>query len=190
MLPIVLNCADWPVLLAGEGELALRRLAMLDEAGCRCVDVYGPATDQALRDAAADRFHSGLPGEDVVAAHRLLLVAGLSAQDGASLAALARRHCVLVHVGDDVALCDFHMPAMVRRGALLLTASTGGASPALAARLRAWLGDRFGPEWGERLDRAGHLRAELRATGRNAELSSAVNALADREGWFEELTRR
>jgi precorrin-2 dehydrogenase/sirohydrochlorin ferrochelatase len=190
MLPIVLDCADWPVLLAGQGAAAVRRLATLNDAGCRRVVVYGPENDHALRDAAGDRFRPGLPGEDAIAGHRLLLLAGLSAHDNAALAALARRHRVLLHVQDELPLCDFHMPATVRRGALLLTASTGGASPALAARLRAWLEVRFGPEWGEHLERAARLRADLKAAGRSAELGPAVNALADREAWFDEPARR
>jgi precorrin-2 dehydrogenase/sirohydrochlorin ferrochelatase len=190
VLPIVLDCADWPILLAGAGEPASRRLATLDAAGCRHVVVFGPPADRALRDAAGDRFRAGLPGEDVIAVQRLLLLAGLSPRDSAALAALARRHRVLVNAGDAPSLCDFHLPAMVRRGALLLTASTGGTSPALAARLRAWLEARFGPEWGERVARAARLRAELRDEGRNAEIGPAVNALADREAWFDEPAGR
>jgi precorrin-2 dehydrogenase/sirohydrochlorin ferrochelatase len=184
MLPIVLDCADWPILLAGAGALAARRLATLDAAGCRRVTVFGPAEDATLRDAAGDRFCPGLPAEEVIAAHRLLLVAGLAPRDGAVLAAGARRRRVVVNVEDDPPLCDFHMPAMVRRGALVLTASTGGASPALAARLRAWLADRFGPEWADRVTRSAALRAELRSTGRAAEAGRAVNALIDRERWL------
>ncbi len=185
MLPVVLDCALWPILLAGKGTAAVRRLAMLDEAGCRHVTVFGPETDAPLREAAGTRFRAGLPSEEDVAAARLLLAAGLSAADRAAMAGLARRHRVLLHVEDDLPHCDFHMPAALRRGSLLLTASTGGASPALASRIRAWLGERFGPEWSERLERVARLRAELKSSGRNAELGPAVNALADREGWFD-----
>ena len=147
--------------------------------------MFCPAADDAtLRAPRWRRFHVGLPAEVAIAAHRLLLVAGLPPSDGAALAALARRHRVVVNVEDDPPLCDFHMPAMVRRGALLLAASTSGASPALAARIRAWLADRFGPEWADRADRAAALRAELRAAGRAAEAGRAVNALVDRERWL------
>ena len=67
------------------------------------------------------------------------------------LAALARSERVLVNVEDRPALCDFHSVAEVRRGDLLLTVSTGGASPGLAARIRARLAAEFGPEWAERV---------------------------------------
>ena len=51
--------------------------------------------------------------------------------------ARARAGGVLVNVEDVIGWCDFHNPSIVRRGDLLLTVSTGGQSPGLAARIRA-----------------------------------------------------
>ena len=66
---------------------------------------------------------------------------------------------MLVNVEDRPALCDFHSVAEVRRGDLLLTVSTGGASPGLAARIRARLAAEFGPRMG------GPARSAARASG-------------------------
>jgi siroheme synthase (precorrin-2 oxidase/ferrochelatase) len=41
-----------------------------------------------------------------------------------------------------------HTAAAVRRGDLLLAVSTGGTSPALAARIRRELAERYGAEYG------------------------------------------
>ena len=60
---------------------------------------------------------------------QLLFVAGLPEGEARHLAGRARALGVLVNVEDVLPLCDFHVPAMVRRGDLLLTASTGGAVP-------------------------------------------------------------
>jgi siroheme synthase (precorrin-2 oxidase/ferrochelatase) len=54
---------------------------------------------------------------------------------------------VLLNVVDQPALCDFIMPAIVARGDLVIATSTGGASPALAKRIRHDLEDTFGPEY-------------------------------------------
>jgi siroheme synthase-like protein len=67
----------------------------------------------------------------------------------AAIAQEARDRGVLVNVMDDVPNCDFAAPAVVRRGELLLAIGTGGASPALAKRLREDLGERFGEHWAE-----------------------------------------
>jgi siroheme synthase-like protein len=66
-----------------------------------------------------------------------------------AIARAARERGVWVNVMDDVANCDFAAPAVVRRGELILAIGTGGASPALARRLREELDERFGEHWAE-----------------------------------------
>ena len=77
-----------------------------------------------------------------------------------AVAADARAAGVLVNVMDDVPNCDFAAPAIVRRGDLIVAIGTGGRAPALASRLRAELGERFGPGWSELVDVVGRVRAE------------------------------
>ena len=98
-----------------------------------------------------EKLRRVLPSQPDMAALQVLWIAGLPVDAAAALAALARSERVLVNVEDRPQLCDFHSVAEVRRGDLLLTVSTGGASPGLSARIRARLATEFGPEWGERL---------------------------------------
>jgi siroheme synthase-like protein len=67
----------------------------------------------------------------------------------ARISAAARRAGALVNIVDDIPACDWAMPAIVRRGELLIAIGTGGASPALARKLRERLGAEYGPEWAE-----------------------------------------
>jgi precorrin-2 dehydrogenase/sirohydrochlorin ferrochelatase len=86
-----------------------------------------------------------------------------SSDDPAARAAIfaeARARGVLVNVMDDPVHCDFAAPAVVRRGELAIAISTGGASPALARRLREELEERFGPEWEEIAALVGAVRTE------------------------------
>ena len=73
-------------------------------------------------------------------------------EPSARLVQLARDAGVPVNVEDVPELCDFHVPATVRRGDLLLTISTGGRAPGLSRILREWLEDRFDEQWTARLD--------------------------------------
>lgn len=75
------------------------------------------------------------------------ITGGGSLQERTAVYRAARSRGVLVNVIDDVPRCDFAAPAVVRRGDLAIAVSTGGRVPALAARLRAELDRRFGPEW-------------------------------------------
>jgi uroporphyrin-III C-methyltransferase/precorrin-2 dehydrogenase/sirohydrochlorin ferrochelatase len=66
-----------------------------------------------------------------------------------AIAREARARGVLVNVMDDIPNCDWAAPATVRRGELALAISTGGASPALAKKLRVQLSAEFGKEWAD-----------------------------------------
>ncbi len=72
----------------------------------------------------------------------------------------ARMAGALVNVVDDIPACDWAMPAIVRRGELLLAIGTGGASPALARKLRERLEAEYGPEWAEVLRVLREVREE------------------------------
>ena len=68
---------------------------------------------------------------------------------------------VLVDVVDSPELCSFTVPAVVRRGSLTLTVSSGGQSPALSAHIRRELQDTFGPEYSALTDILGELRGHV-----------------------------
>ena len=114
---------------------------------------------------------------------RALWIVGLPDDEAVELAALARSERVLVNVEDRPALCDFHSVAEVRRGDLLLTVSTGGASPGLAARIRARLAEEFGPEWA---DRVALLRDAVarHGVGTGRDVAALTDALLHANGWL------
>ena len=100
-------------------------------------------------------------------------IVDLPLAQAAPLARAARAAGCLVNVEDVIELCDFHNPAQVRRGDLLLTVSTGGKSPGLAARIRSELARTFGPEWSDRLNR---IAAQARGVAAPRPLSRRARA--------------
>ncbi|MDE2183803.1 MAG: hypothetical protein KGJ78_12360 [Alphaproteobacteria bacterium] len=115
----------------------------------------------------------------------VLFIAGLARSSAEALAARVRLQGVLVNVEDVPELCDFHVPAIVRRGALMLTASTAGCSPGLARRLREWLSDKFGTEWEERIETLRDLREQWRAQGLQPDdISNRTRTLVEKKGWL------
>jgi siroheme synthase-like protein len=81
----------------------------------------------------------------------------------ARVGAESKERGLLVNVVDDPANCTFIVPAVARRGELSIAVSTGGRSPALAARIREKLEGLFGPEYEEWVDLLGKLRETLAA---------------------------
>ena len=167
MLPIVLN-SNLHVGLMGAGEGLARRAELLRQAG-----------------VAPVIFDRPVPADAEVATLKVLFIAGLDDEAARSLAAKARGLGVLVNVEDVPELCDFHVPALVRRGDLVLTISTGGRSPGLSRLLREDLERRFGPEWNEHLDEISGLRGEWRANGLSAnEISQRTRDVVAERGWL------
>lgn len=169
MLPIVLNPTTVRFGAAGRGDSLKRRLEVLSKAGLGHVSV----------------FDGRLPNEQELAQLAVLFVAGLDAIQSKELAAAARSARVLVNVEDVPELCDFHVPASVRRGDLLITVSTGGQSPGLARLLREELEQRFGPEWSDRMEEIARSRTEWRAAGIDpGGVSEHTRALVKSRGWL------
>jgi len=73
----------------------------------------------------------------------------------------ARKAGLLVNVADAPDLCDFQVPAVVRRESLNIAVSTNGTSPALAAKIRRELEDRYGDEYADLLRLMSRLRARI-----------------------------
>jgi precorrin-2 dehydrogenase/sirohydrochlorin ferrochelatase len=168
MLPIILDGSNLNIGIAGAGDGLARRLAMLAAAGITEPIVY------------RDR----LPGAADLATLHILFIAGLDEGRSHELAGAAHLAGVMVNVEDAPSLSDFHVPAQVRRGDLLLTVSTGGRAPGLSHALREDLQRRFGPEWAGHLDEIADLRAQWRAEGLSPKLvSERTQALLSERGW-------
>ena len=99
------------------------------------------------------------PGD--VAGAALVIAATGDWQVNAAVAEEARQRDIPVNVVDDPHLCTFTVPAVVRRGELLVAISTGGQSPAFARYLRETLEKLVDPAYGELLALLGHLRSQV-----------------------------
>ena len=148
----------------GGGQVAARKVAALQEAGA-CPVVISPALCEPLqRQAEAGEicaiwraYHSG----DLAGA-RLVIAATDDPETNEAVWREAESLGCLVNVVDDPAHCNFYVPATVRRGALTISITTGGSSPALARRLREALELQFDANYGPYLVLLGELRPLVR----------------------------
>jgi precorrin-2 dehydrogenase/sirohydrochlorin ferrochelatase len=183
MIAVALDPSATPMAVAGRGSAALHRHRALRSAGATEAPLFcdrpdslppGPDLSPSLR--------CYLPSGTELAGLRALWITGLPDDLTAELAALAHAARVLVNVEDRPGLCDFHSVAEVRRGDLLLTVSTGGASPGLAARIRARLATDYGPEWAERLELLRGFRTKWRRD--RQDVTALTDALLQANGWL------
>lgn len=181
MLPIVLDSDQISVLLVGAGPLVERRYQLLKAAGVADLTVFAVGPDVDIEGAI-----SGLPTPADLEGIAVLFIAGLDRELAVTLVAEARAQGVLVNTEDDRALCDFHVPASVRRGDLLFTVSTGGASPGLARRLRKHIEAEFGEEWDARVSELSAQRTKWREEGLDLKsIAEKSEAWIDSKGWLK-----
>jgi uroporphyrin-III C-methyltransferase/precorrin-2 dehydrogenase/sirohydrochlorin ferrochelatase len=142
-LPAFLNLDGGTVIIAGGGELALRKARLVAQSGAALTIFTGdgaPRADFDEETLGAAKLRQGLPTlEDLTENCRLLIAATGSDECDERLAALARQARVPVNVVDRPELCDVTIPSIVRRGDLVIGISTGGAAPVLGRRLREHL---------------------------------------------------
>lgn len=81
----------------------------------------------------------------------------------------AERRNLLCNIADRPEICNFILPAIVRRGSFMIAISTAGKSPAFAKHIRQRLETQFGPEYGILLDLMGAIRNKLLAEAHEPE---------------------
>jgi siroheme synthase-like protein len=165
--PVFLEMKGRPCVVVGGGTVAERKVEGLLAAGAR-VTVISPELTAALATLKeegrlqhiARTYREGdLKGYEVAAA---------ATDDGAvnaEVAAEGRRRRVWVNAVDDAPNCDFILPSVIRRGDIVIAVSTGGASPALARRLRQELEAFLDEDYAPLAELLQEVRQELRSQG-------------------------
>jgi len=161
--PVNLDIRGKLAVIVGGGAVAARKCLTLLAADAR-VTVIAPALAVPLRELAEKGKVTHLPRKfapgDLAGAF-LVFAATDSRTVNRTVAQEAREHGIPADIADAPELSAFTSPAVLTRGELLLTVSTGGASPALARKIRAELEMRYGPEYGAALKLLGKVREKL-----------------------------
>jgi siroheme synthase-like protein len=145
-----------PVLVVGGGPVAREKVEALLECGAS-VTVVAPEIDPELDRPGVALVRRAYRTTDLEG--RLLVVAATSTEEvNRRVFRDAEARGILCNVVDVPALCSFILPAVHRQGPIAVAVSTGGASPALAQRLRDDIAEVVGPRHAELADELRALR--------------------------------
>ena len=183
--PVFLVLKGRPCLVIGGGKVAERKVTGLLAAGGQ-VTVISPGCTEGLRARQASGLIRWLkrryqPGD--LAGVFLAIAATDETQVNEAVAHEAEERGIPLNVVDATPLCSFITPSVVRRGAVTLAIATGGASPALAKRIRIALEESGALDYAEMADMVAEVRAELQARG------TTVDPGAWQEGLNQEVLR-
>ena len=130
-------------LVVGGGTVATEKVRGLLDADAR-VTVVAPEVEDELSALPVRIERRAFTRSDVVG--RFLVIAATNSRSvNADVSSVASERSTPCNVADDPELCSFILPAIVRHDPIVVGVSTGGASPALAQRIRSDVAALIGP---------------------------------------------
>lgn len=179
LFPLFVELSGRPCLVLGGGAIATRKVDGLLAAGA-FITIVSPAITDPLaafvEEGRVRHVARGYADGDLEG----FVLAFAATDDGtinAAVAAEGRRRGVWVNAADDPASCDFILPSVLRRGALTVAVSTGGASPALARVVREQIEACVPEGYAALADVAADVRRSLRAQHHALDAGTWVGAL-------------
>jgi precorrin-2 dehydrogenase / sirohydrochlorin ferrochelatase len=157
LYPVNLVVAGRRVLVVGGGRVAAEKARGLLAAGA-IVHVVGSAIGEEVR-ALGVTWDERAYQRGEVSGYRLAVACTNDRVTNQAVFDDGEWAGVWVNAADDPERCSYTLPARLDRGRVLVTVSTGGHSPALAA----WLRDRLSEQVGDEVDTLAALLAEARA---------------------------
>jgi siroheme synthase-like protein len=143
-------------LVVGGGAVAHEKVAGLLDCGAS-VTVVAPTIDDDLRARPVELVERPFEAADLQG-RQLVIAATDDRSVNQAVSRAAAERGLLCNVADDPELCSFILPAIVRHDPILVGVSTGGASPALAQRIRRDIAELIGPEHAQLARRLEALR--------------------------------
>jgi precorrin-2 dehydrogenase/sirohydrochlorin ferrochelatase len=180
--PIFLELSGRRVVVVGGGAVAVRKAQALLAAGARLV-VVAEQIDNMLtvlcRDKKAELIKSKY-SKDYLAEAVLTIAATNNPQLNRRIYKDCQELEVLCNVVDEPELCDFFVPAVVKRGDLQIAIGTEGHCPAYAGHIRKKLEKIFTEEHGQFLAELEALRKQIITdVAEPAERKAMLGELAD-----------
>jgi uroporphyrin-III C-methyltransferase/precorrin-2 dehydrogenase/sirohydrochlorin ferrochelatase len=178
--PVFFDLAGQKVLIVGGGEVALRKVSLLERTGASITVVAPIIAPELMARAAAGQLTLAIRefAADDLDGARLVIVATSRRAVNRWIANLSESRNIPVNVVDDREASRFIVPAIIDRDPVMVAISTGGTSPVLARRLRERLEAMIPKRIGElaswlRALRAG-TRLKLRDTDERRRFFEAV----------------
>lgn len=180
--PIFLELGGRRVVLVGGGSVAVRKARALLDAGARLVVVAEKASDALTDLGTQNRIEliRAKYSKPYITGAVLVIAATDNVKVNEQIYADCQALEILCNVVDDPRLCDFFVPAVVRRGDLQITVGTEGYCPAYAGHLRKKLETMFTAEHGQFLAELEIARSQIiKEITTGADRKSLLGELAD-----------
>jgi precorrin-2 dehydrogenase/sirohydrochlorin ferrochelatase len=171
LYPVTLDINGMLCLVIGGGKVASRKVDGLLSCGAK-IRIISPVLNSHLaervRNGDVQWLEKDYEEGDLQGA-ALVFATTDHPEIQARIVAEAKASAILVNVADMPQACSFQVPATFRQGGLLLTAATGGCSPALAAQIKLEFEASYGPEYATLVAMMDSVRGDVVSSGGSQE---------------------
>jgi precorrin-2 dehydrogenase/sirohydrochlorin ferrochelatase len=140
LYPIMLNMSGQQAVIIGGGDVAARKLSDLILAGADVKIISPEFNDDLIKTSELFKDRITLIKREYekndLAGALLVFSATNDTDVNREIFNEAKEKNILINAVDDPPNCSFYIPSFIRKGDLIFSVSTSGASPAMAARLR------------------------------------------------------
>ncbi|MFU0824644.1 precorrin-2 dehydrogenase/sirohydrochlorin ferrochelatase family protein [Clostridium sp.] len=160
--PLMIDIEDKLIAVIGGGKVALRKVKKFLEFQGK-VRVISPEFLDEFKELK-NRFSGKLEiiedkfKEDYIKDAFLVIGATDRAEINKDISTYCRKNNILCNIIDNMGLSDFIVPSSIKRGSLVISISTMGKSPSLAAKIKRDLENTYSEEYEEYIDLLGEAR--------------------------------
>lgn len=160
--PLMIDIEDKLIAVIGGGKVALRKVKKFLEFQGK-VRVISPEFLDEFKELK-NRFSGKLEiiedkfKEDYIKDAFLVIGATDRAEINKDISTYSRKNNILCNIIDNMGLSDFIVPSSIKRGSLVISISTMGKSPSLAAKIKRDLENTYSEEYEEYIDLLGEAR--------------------------------
>ncbi|KZN96033.1 NAD(P)-binding protein [Aeribacillus pallidus] len=163
MYPIMLDISNKLCVVIGGGKIAYRKVIPLLKAGANIHIVSPEICDEINKLWSEQKVKVFLKEvEKVDYEHAFMIIAATNSKEINEQIYKNTSENQLVNIVSDQEMGNFHIPASLVRGRLVISVSTGGASPTLAKKIRNDLLDQFDESFEGYLDFLWEARKKIK----------------------------
>lgn len=174
----MIDLTNQKVVIAGGGSIALHKIENLLRFGI-CAHIVSPQFHPSIEQLASQKkvvlHRKKMEWNDLKDAFLIMLVTD-DTEANEQMARLAKEHGKLVVHAEHNDLGNAQIPAVLIRGKLMISVSTGGASPTLSKNIRNHLEDQFDERYEEYL----HFLYDTRQY-----IKTHINSRPERQRWLK-----
>lgn len=161
LYPINIKLEDLEITIIGGGDVAYRKCKNFLDFGKKVKVVSKEFIDKFHKlDGDVDLIED-IYKEEYIKSSFIVVAATNDRKINEEIGIYCRNCGKLINVVDNIELCNYTVPSVIRRGDLLLSISTGGKSPSLSSKIKKELEEKYDDSYEEYITLLGKCRSNI-----------------------------